>query len=286
MWDRYVMEDSAFANIDKRDEQIKERKDRQMGLDFDQKIREALREACQEVSASEQLKQRIHETVRLKEDISMKNINIRKIAIGVAAACLLVSGVAFAGNTAYFSCSVPNEPEYEAYEQMEEAEGRFGFDVEHIESFRNGYVFAGASIGTAYAHDENGQKLYSNKTMDIDYQKAGEPGIYLTVEKPMESLTREFEADASRSYGDVTISYWEEQVRIEENDFVVTEKELGKAEEEGIVVSTRENGGKAQIANHVEWEKDGLRYQLFGFDLDLTPEELMDMAVEIMNGNE
>ncbi|MDE5598156.1 MAG: hypothetical protein K2J04_10010, partial [Lachnospiraceae bacterium] len=118
---------------------------------IDKRIRETLQKSCDEIFASQSLKQKIDESISLKEEKSMKTISMKKVAIGVAAACLLLSGAVFAGHTAYMAAGVPSMPEYEAYEQIGEAEARLGYTADHVETFRNGYSFAGASIGTDYA---------------------------------------------------------------------------------------------------------------------------------------
>ena len=39
---------------------------------------------------------------------------------------------------------------------------------------------------------------------------------------------------------------------------------------------------EVQKTSVVEWTKDGVRYQFTGFDLNLTPDEMFDMAQEVM----
>ena len=247
---------------------------------MDNRIRETLLKSCDDIFASPKLKQKIDESISLKEEKSMKTISMKKVAIGVAAASLLLSGAVFAGHTAYMAAGVPSMPEYESYAQIGEAETRLGYAADHVETFRNGYSFAGASIGTNYAYDENGQRLYSYEEMDIDYKKEGEPSLSLVIEKPVESLYGDIVPEAVRTCEGITIKYWKVEFSVVDTDYVVTKKELDEMKDTDISIEWNEN--TAETSHHVMWEKDGMCYMLFGLDVTLSPDEMMDMAEEII----
>ena len=252
---------------------------------MDNRIRETLQKSCDKIFASPKLKQKIDESISLKEEKRMKTISMKKVIIGVAAACFLLSGAVFAGymgHTAYMAVSVPSMPEYETYAQIGEAETRLGYAADHVETFRNGYSFAGASIGTDYAYDENGQRLYSYEEMDIDYKKEGEPSLSLVIEKPVESLYGDIVPEAARTCDGITIKYWKEEFSVVDSDYVVTKKELEEMKAADADISIEWNENTAETSHHVMWEKDGICYMLFGFDVTLSPDEMLDMAEEII----
>lgn len=260
----------------------KTEKSEEMEQSFEQGVGRTLQNIGKEISASGQLKTEIDAAIGLEEGKSMRKISMRKIIIGVAAACLFVSGAAFAGHTAYFSSGVPSMPEYETYAQMGEAQDRLGYPIDYVETFGNGYTFAGASIGTTYAHDENDNRIYSNPEMNIDYKKEGEPGIFLTIEKAVENISQDTEADAVRICKDITIEYREENYKFVKTDYVVTEKDKEAMESGEITISSGADKEERKTAYGVEWNKNGVHYHLGGFDVSLTPEEMMDMAEEII----
>ncbi|MDE5596865.1 MAG: hypothetical protein K2J04_03440, partial [Lachnospiraceae bacterium] len=177
---------------------------------------------------------------------------------------------------------VPCMPEYETYAQIGEAETRLGYAADHVETFRNGYSFAGASIGTDYAYDENGQRLYSYEEMDIEYKKEGEPKLSLVIEKPVEGLYGDIVPEAVRTCDGITIKYWKEEFSVVNTDYVVTKKELEEMKAADTDISIEWNENTAETSHHVMWEKDGICYMLFGFDVALSPDEMMDMAEEII----
>lgn len=248
----------------------------------DKRIRETLQKSCDDIFASQGLKQRIDESISLKEEKGMKTISVKKVVIGVATACLLLSGAVFAGHTAYMAVGVPSMPEYETYAQIGEAEARLGFTADHVETFQNGYSFAGASIGTNYAYDENGQRLYSYEEMDIDYKKEGEPSLYLVIEKPVESLYDDIVPEAVRTCEGITIKYWKVEFSVVDTDYAVTRKEIEEMKSADADISIEWNENTAETSHHVMWEKEGICYMLSGFDVTLSPDKMMDMAEEII----
>ncbi len=249
---------------------------------IDKRIGETLQKSCDDIFASQRLKQKIDESISLKEEKRMKTISVKKVAIGVAAACLLLSGAVFAGHTAYMAAGVPSMPEYENYAQISEVETRLGYAADHVETFQNGYSFAGASIGTNYAYDENGQRLYSYEEMDIDYKKEGEPSLYLAIEKPVESLYGDIVPEAVRTCEGITIKYWKVEFSVVDTDYVVTKKEIEEMKAADADISIEWNENTAETSHHVMWEKEGICYMLSGFDVTLSPDEMMDMAEEII----
>ncbi len=196
---------------------------------FGSRIRTALRKECSDISASEGLKSRIDETIcKKKEENSMKHLSVKKLCVGVAAACLLVSGVTvFAGGASYFVSSSAMEPEYTDYQDMSKVEKKMGYAVDSVERFTNGYVFEGASVESIDAYTEETGKTYSIPVLDVRYRKDGK-GIDLTAnqktEESMEGVTSK-EPDAVRTCGDITLRCDEYTDKIVPDSYELTEED-------------------------------------------------------------
>lgn len=143
-------------------------------------------------------------------------------------------------------------------------------------------LLSGASIGTDYAYDENGQRLYSYEEMDIEYKKEGEPSLSLVIEKPVESQYGDIVPEAVRTCEGITVQYWKEEFSVVDTDYVVTKKELEEMTAADTDISIEWNENTAKTSHHVMWEKDGVHYMFFGFDVTLSPDGMMDMAEEII----
>lgn len=313
--------------------------------DFDSGIKAALEKECDGISASEELKRRIDETIRERqEDNSMKHMSVKKLCVGVAAACLLVSGITvFAGGAIYFVSGSPIEPEYTEYQDMEKAQKKLGYAVDCVEQFENGYTFAGVSIETIGAYSEESGKMYSIPAMDVTYRKE-EMKIDLNISEKAEDGLASKQPVATRMCGDTMLRYdeytnktvpasyeltEEDKINEQRDDYniiyrSVTVKQTEQDSEEAGVIGTEETAlnetesedvkrGSYVVSEDgvvtatiqdtqadidytvtydevsiqhqmiVSWEKDGKFYSLMGTDLDLSADEMMDMAEEILH---
>lgn len=250
--------------------------------DFEGKVRETLRQECEGISASESLKRRIDEQINTRqEEKSMTRISIKKVAVGVAAACLLISGVTFAGYPSTWVSGSPSMPEYESYGEMGKAEEKLGYAVDYVESFGNGYTFAGASIDKSQALDESGNVLYEYDEMDIQYKKAGEGTISLICNN-REGVPQK-EPDVVKMCGNVQLAYDVYENHFITTDYVITERDKKLMEKENIIYSVGTDTNEVRTLQTLRWEKDGIYYELFGFDISLGADDMFTMAEEMIN---
>lgn len=298
---------------------------------FESRIKTALEKECDSISASEELKNRIDESICAKqEENSMKHMSVKKLCISVAVACLLVSGItAFAGGASYFIGSSGTEPEYTNYQDMEKAEKQLGYAVDNVEQFTNGYSFGGVSVETIIACTEENGKMYSIPSMDVRYRKDGNI-IDLNINEKVESTMSAKEPDATRMCGDIELRYDEYTNKLVPDSYELTEEDKINEQRDdynivymSVTVNQEEADAGASddvkqgsyvisgdsetisIFNHgdqddyiisgtydevciqqisaVSWEKDGLSYNLTGADLNMSAEEMLDMAEEILS---
>lgn len=201
--------------------------------DIDTQIKAALNNECEDILASEALKYRIDAAVSgqqtgRKEKNTMKHFGIKKFCVGVAAACLLVSGISvFAGKVDFFVNSVGMEADYTDYRDMEKVQEDLGYEVDSVERFANGYEFEGVSVGFITAISEENGKMYSVPSGDVRYRKEGE-WIDLTVnEKTGTTVSdeRSKEADATRICGNTTLRYDEYTNKMVPEGYELTEED-------------------------------------------------------------
>lgn len=197
--------------------------------DFDSIVKTALHQSCSGISASEALKRRIDEAIcDGQEDNTMKHMSVKKLCIGVAAACLLVSGGAvFAGGASYFVSSSATEPTYTNYEDMAKAEKELGYAVDSVERFANGYVFDGVSVESIGAYTEETGKIYSIPAMDIRYRKDGkliDLNVNEKVGGDMEGMKAK-QSDDVRTCGDITLRYNEYTNKIVPSSYEMTDED-------------------------------------------------------------
>lgn len=257
----------------------------QMKYDFEQNIKSALEAECQDITASRSLKERIDDEIvsSQKEAGSMKHLSVKKLVIGVAAVCLLVGGGAFAaGHAVSFSGGASLLDAYTSYGDMDKAQEELGYPVDSVETFDNGYQFDRMFVNGVDAWDEDGNKAYTFQEMNIHYEKDGEPHMYLAIHKPVEAIEREKTPDATRDCGDITLYYDEYTYKFVPPSYELTEEDKANEEKDNYYISYGSEEVKIQKSQGVTWEKDGIYYNLAGFDLNLSADEMLDMAEQII----
>lgn len=257
-----------------------------MTQDFEQKIKTALQEECGTICISDEVKQKIEEEISLsQEEKEMKHFGIKRVVLGVAAACLLVSGGVCASKTAGFrsSMNLLGFAEYASYDKLAEAEQKLGYEVDCVEQFANGYAYAGGNIHEVEALDEQGNTTYTMQQLALEYDKKGEPDISLYVEKPVETLEQGKEADAVRESGNKTLEYRVYTYKFVPADYELTEEDKANEARNDYFISYGSSEVEIKIYHTVTWYAEGIYYNLMGFDLNLSPEEMLDMAEEILS---
>lgn len=273
---------------------------------FDSRVREALTKECDGILASDELKIRIDDRIhKEQEGNTMKHMSVKKLCVGVAAACLLVSGITvFAGGAAgRFAVSVSEESQYTDYRDLDKAQKKMGHEVDSVEQFTNGYAFVGASVVQAESYTEEGAKAYSIPMMDIRYEK-GESKISLMIMENREKDVSSREPGLTRTCGDITLWYDECMYKVIPAEYEIAEEDMDHMQQGSNVISETttvmvtdwtaeeleegEAGGEEGVLDvgrtkTVRWEKDGVTYDLVGSDLDLSGEEMLDMAEEIIS---
>ena len=244
--------------------------------DFGSRIRTALQKECSDISASEGLKSRIDEVISKKqEENSMKHMSAKKMCIGVAPACLLISGITvFAGGASYFVSSSGFEPQYTDYQDMLKAEQKLGYAVDSVEQFANGYVFDGVSVESIDAYTEETGKTYSVPMIDVRYRKEGKV-IDLSANKKAENVVDGMtskEPDAVRTCGDITLrcdeytdkmvpdSYElteEDKINEQRDDYNIIYKSVTVVQEDGTMSEQTVAGGKDAETMGAEEIKQG-----------------------------
>lgn len=213
----------------------------------------------------------------------MKKFSMKKLVIGVAAGCLLLSGGVFAaGRVVSLSSHSYLWDAYRSYGDMDKAQAELGYSVDTVEAFSNGYRFDQMSVDDVNGADEDGNVIYTYKDLNISYEKSGEPRMWLSVNRPVERQTRTGEPEATRQAEEITLYYDTTTYKFVPPSYELTEEDQANLERDDFTISYGSEAVEVQKCTNVTWEKDGVYYDLGGFNLNLSAEEVFDMAEEIM----
>ena len=253
--------------------------------DWEEKIKDVLTLECDGITASRALKDRIDVKVleSEKEAGNMRHLSVKKLVIGVAVGCLLVSGGVFAaGRAVSLSSHSLLTDAYRSYGDMEKAQSKLGYSVDTVEEFSNGYRFDQMFVDDVNGMDENGNVVYTYKNLNIAYKKGAEPSVWLDVAKPVEAHVRKGEPKATRQVEGITLYYDTTTYKFVPPNYELTEEDQANLERDDFTISYGSSEVQVQKSSNVTWEKDGVYYNLSGFDLNLSSDELFDMAEEVM----
>ncbi len=281
-----------------------------MNKELDKKIKAALETECRHISASDLLKQKIDRELfgesqaesregiegfpghlQKEEHIMSKEgkkvVSVKKMVIGIAAACLLVSGVCFAGKTAYLMTSGIGYSEWDSYEDIDEMEEKLGLEVDSVETFANGYSFTGAYVETIKAMDENDNKLYDFKELTLQYEKEGAKDLNLYMHRVLDEGETAKTPDLTRTVTledgtEIMVRYDIYTYKFVPVDYEMTEEDRENEARDDYYISEGSEEVEIQQYSGVVWEKGGVYYHLMGFDVELGGEEMLDMAEEII----
>lgn len=263
------------------------------------KIKAALEMQGNVVSAPDELKERIDEEIRRQEkivpinplgeqEVSMRKsdrkhgyFTVKKFAVGVAAACLLLSGGVFAGRTMGYVSGY--EKSYSSYAELDKAEERLGFSVDVTESFSNGYRFAEMSVGNTRAVDENNKTVYTFPELSVQYAKDGIKDISLYADRRPEKGEKDKKPDLTDQCGDIALRYDVYTYKFVPVGYELTAEDKANLERDDYEISEGSDAVEYSQMTSVTWEKDGTYYLLLGSDTTLSGEEMFAMAKEIID---
>ncbi len=273
---------------------MKSKKDCMIHKDWDEKdeiLKETLYEMSGRISASESLKRQIDSRLFKEEKgrtISMKRFSMKKMAIGVAAACLVLGTASIAGSGIKSYVSHGSAiPDYTKFEDLGKAEEKAGYRIDAVEVFENGYKMKSIDISDVSLQNEAGQKEQEQKEIYIYYEKPGAERIWLSACKLFAGETPETAfnisaADKTTQYGDVIMIFNKTTYKFVPPDYELNDEDQKALESGAVEISYGTSDVEIKEAYSVGWVKGGIVYNLGGFDLALTADDMLDMAREII----
>lgn len=251
---------------------------------WEDRIKDVLTLECDGLTVSQDLKDRIDKKILTSQEAgNMKHLSAKKVVIGVVVGCLLLSGGVFAAGRVM---SVSSHSDWrdgcKSYSGMEQQEKKLGYAVDSVEQFTNGYQFAKAVVGETQGKDQDKNQVYTNKFMNIEYARETEPTVSLYVEKPVVTFIDTKPAEATRVCGDITLYYVSGTYKFVPPDYELTAEDKANQEKDNYFISYGSDEVEIQKCSEVIWVKEGIQYQLIGFDLNLSADEMFDMAEEVM----
>ncbi len=257
---------------------------------LDAEIRKKLNERAEGLFPEAAVKERIDAGIKEAKIVEIGGINMKNKKL-VKAAAIIGACLALSGTTAYavghpalwVSHSLAHE--YDDYADLERVEKRTGLTLDLLESFENGYVFEEAAVTHNSQLDDEGNTLNKYKSAYAKYSKPGEADIHINVEPEQTDTGDDDGYIEAREIADGVVAEYDvhESLTVPP-DYEVSEEDLEREKNDPkFWISYGSDEVERQIVSNVAFTIDGQRYSIMGFDLNMTADEMFDMAEEIVN---
>ena len=243
-----------------------------------------LKNTMNKIQISDEMQNRILKKVKKanyrKEGHYMKSK--KKISLIAIAAALALGVTVFATSgivTTWFSSS-SSIPEYKSLPSAEQVKSDIGYEPVLIDTFENGYTFKEGSVINNNLADESGNSVEKFKSVSFEYEKNGDRVIFSQDKFNSESGT---EGEIISTVAGTDIYYFSYTNKFVPPDYKMTDEDK-KAEENGELVFSY-GSSKVEISEvqSVTWRNNGILYQLLQIDGNLSADELVSMAEEIIS---
>ncbi len=216
-----------------------------------------------------------------------RKLDIRKIGVAVAACLMLFSVTAMAaGKVAGIVSWNRIDTWTENFEDLSKIEEKAGMDIVAAKSFSNGYSFDHMEVEEMKTQDEDGNDLNQYKGISIEYSKEGMQEIFVNMDPSEVYGTDGYDeerATAVKEVDGVTLHYnYDEYLGLPVGE-KATDEEIQREETDAhFFISSGADERETYYVSSVDFELDGIIYNLMGFDLDMTADEMFEMAEEII----
>lgn len=253
---------------------------------MDQFLRDVFKEQAEAQKIGPEQTERMCRAVyeRIEEEGSMrKTWNIRKTVVMAAAVCMVGAMTAVAaGQVKTAISSSSHKEDFTEYSQLAKQEEHLGLDTKAPEVFSNGYRFAYGTPVYSRGEDEQGNVVKEQQDLSLTYSKENMADLSLNIEHS--SLFDESDApDQTTVYEGITLNYNKDHYRMVPPDYEPGAEERAQEAAGELVISYGTDRVIDQTAQTLTWEDNGQFYTLLGFDVEMTPEELYQMARELID---
>ncbi len=236
------------------------------------------------INLSQEAKDRIKsESIKLNHEKEKYNMKFKKkLAVIALAATMILGTAAFAssGIIASWNGSSSAIPDYRTLPTVEECIDDVGYAPVLIQSFENGYEYESGSIVKNDLRDESGNSVEKFKSFSFRYKKGGDE-VDLSVDKYSSEMDNSGEVIAN--INGIDIYYNSYMNKLVPGNYEQTEEDK-RAEEAGeLVFSYGMDDISISRVQGLSWSVDDVHYNFTQIDGELSADDLVQMANEIIN---
>lgn len=130
--------------------------------------------------------------------------------------------------------------------------------------------------------DEASNVVQKGEEVNLTYKKSGMPDIHLSVSN-MENYGESGNPGQAFDHNGITVMYRADQYLFVPPDYQVSEEEQARADAGELFISYGTDQVENQVIKGVTWTDGGISYSMITFGSSLTPEEMVQMAGEVID---
>jgi len=258
---------------------------------LDEQLPAALRNRAADAAVSADLDERVFQSIsrarsgagRGRAGSSLRLFS-RKIMVAFCALfCLSCAGVMAAGSISGggWVSHAGQDYRFSDFAQAAAVAAHLDYTPQYVESL-GGFAFAEGHITYMQRLDENGQRMshiYQDLYLEYADAASGESLTLVTSIAPQSDNPDE----ASRQFDGITVFY-----KTQPYKFVPADYELSAADRAGLAdgsleISVGTDKVEQTLNASLSWTQDGVHYLLFGWDLNLSEDEMFALAADFIS---
>lgn len=211
-----------------------------------------------------------------------KKVSIKKkIMIALVATMVIGTTVFAAGKIFSITSHGSNIPTYTAIPTVEQVKNDFGFNPKLVNKFDNGYTFVNGSTINNEGLDDKGNSVGKTKSLYFTYAK-GNDKLSLSIENGKLG-ERSKKETVVNTYKGIDLYYYSYANKLVPANYKMTEQDKQDKASGKYVFSYGSNKEEISQVQCLNWMQDGINYSFVGIDSDVSQDELVKMAQQIIN---
>ncbi len=213
-----------------------------------------------------------------KDGIPMKRKHLTKLLIAAAVVTVMAATVIAGGRMLMITGHSYHGDDYQELPTAAWAGEKIGAEPKLTEEFSNGYTFDHGGITQNEITTEGNNKTQPYTSLDLTYQKADE-----SVELSLHGVALPISTDAEQIERDGITFYYDSYThKIVPVSYEETEADKAAVASGDLVLAWGAETVEIREFQALVWEQNGVQYDLYGLDMDLNRDDLLDMACELM----
>ncbi len=214
----------------------------------------------------------------------LKQGKVIKYAAAIAAVCIIVPGTVFAaGKVVSYNSSESRTGEDTSFEDMSSLQKKLGYEFKCVENFSNGYFFKSMNTAKVEKKDADADRVGTYMEWDGTYVRENAPDVNIYISKVQAEEDENTQApQETRQLDGICISYAKDHYKFVPENYKLTQEDLANEKKAHYFISEGTDSVEENEVSSVSWQEEGITYLISVYDTEMSPDDMISMAKEII----